>query len=226
MTQPSNKCYKRVYVGDLAGSTITVNGTPIVNNINGDTVVGIDKIGAEDTDAFGNRFFHIDRYEKKTVDNQDTVQGLYIGRDHITKEHCDPCTNAGGTPIADPNTTFCTVFNQVILPGSTSILKNDIDTHWVRRDVDCLPTTPRQLDSNNILVPKANTPEFYIERNVDNELFVNDCKPRNPFTILVPVDAGNLAFTYMNGDFILTIEGDTVTSATNTTILVPEEGNV
>jgi len=226
MTQPSNKCYKRVYVGDLAGVNITVNGKPIVNNINGDTVVGIDKIGAVDTDAFGNQFFHIDRYQKKTVDNQDTVQGLYVGRDHVTKKPCDPCTNPGGTPIADPSTTFCTVFNQVILPGSTAILKNDIDSHWVRRDVDCKIPTARQVDANSIPLPKSNTPEAYIEHDVDNKPFINDCSPRNPFTILVPVAAGGLYFTYMNGDFILTTEGDRVTSAPNTTILVEEAGNV
>ena len=223
MTQPTNKCYKRVYVGDMAGSALTVNGTPIVNNINGDTVVPIDKIGVEDTDAFGNQFFHIDRYNKKTSDNQDTVQGLYVGRDHITKKPCDPCTNAGGTPIDDPLTEFCTVFEQVII--GTSVLKNDIDGHWVRHDKDNVLPTARQL-VNNIPVPKSNTPEAYVERDVENEIFINDCTPRNPFTILVPVAAGGLVFTYMNGDFILTVEGDTVVSATNTTILVPEEGNV
>ena len=223
MTQPTNKCYKRVYVGDMAGSTLTVNGKPIVNNINGDTVVGIDQIGVEDTDAFGNQFFHIDRYVKKTVKNEDTVQGLYVGRDHITNTPCAPCTNPGGTPITDPTNIYCTVFEQEII--GTLVLKNKIDSHWVRRNDTCGAVTARSV-INGIPVPKANTPEAYIEHDVDNAPFINDCTPRNPFTILVPVAAGGLVFTYMNGDLILTVEGDTITSAVNTTIMVPEEGNV
>ena len=226
VTQHSNKCYTRVYVNDMKGNTtLTVNGKQIVNgDYMGADTIRITDIGVKDTDAFDNEFYHIDRYNKTNVDNVDTVQGTYVGRDHITAKPCAECTNPGGTPIPDPTTVFCTIFRQTII--GTSVLKNDIDSNWVRRDKDCKLPTARQLD-NGIPVPKSNLPLYHVARKVDNDFYINDtCAKRSPFSILVPVDAGGLIFTYMNGDLILTVEGDQVTSAPNTTILVEEEGNV
>ena len=132
MDKPNNSCYKRVYVGDLKGYTPKVK--PIVDNIDGNTVVGIDQIGVLDKDAFGNEFYQIDRYQKKTVDNEDTVQGLYVGRDHITAEPCAPCTNTPGDSV-NLETDLCTVFEQILL--GDSVLQNQVFDQWIRTDVHC-----------------------------------------------------------------------------------------
>ncbi len=212
MDKPNNSCYKRVYVGDMAGSTLTVNGKPIVNNIDGDTVVGIDKLGVVDEDAFGNKFYQIDRYEKKTYDNQDTVQGLYVGRDHITAEPCAPCTNTGGTPL-DIETDFCTIFKQERL--GTSVLRNNILKHWIRTDIDCNPvTSDNPNDPRSIYGVRDHIRSDYGRYEGSKwvtkpTIFIDCVREDNLRVVLSPMSVGDWEFTYENGMLIAREEGYT-----------------
>ncbi len=211
MDKPNNSCYKRVYVGDMAGSTLTVNGKPIVNNIDGDTVVGIDQIGVLDKDAFGNDFYQIDRYQKKTVDNKDTVPGLYIGRDHITAEPCAPCTNTPGDSV-NLETDYCTEFTQTII--GTSVLQNLVFKHWVRTDVDC-----KKVDTNNpnyirsVYLPKDYQRRTYGEYDSNGKWITlpkdTTCLPVTVTVDLNTINVSDWEFTYENGVLIAREEGYT-----------------
>jgi len=212
MDKPNNSCYKRVYVGDMAGSTATVNGKPIVNNFEGDTVVGIDRIGVLDYDEFGNDFYQIDRYQKKTFDNQDTIQGLYVGRDHITAEPCAPCTNTGGTPL-DIESDFCTVFEQEIL--GTSVLRNKLDDYWIRTDVDCKPVDGVENPNyRSIYEPRDYQRMTYGYFDGDKWATLPKETTCQPLTTVVTVNLESInvsdwEFTYENGVLLAREEGYT-----------------
>lgn len=231
MTQPTNKCYKRVYVNDMIGSTLTVNGKRIVNSdYMGADSIPITDLGILETDAFGNDFYSVVKNYQRCgtfngIDGQVDILGPYTGNDNYKRTTfekiksgspiypgfeyiCQQCTSTGPIPITVPPS-----------PASCSIFLKNAEA-WNRTNDTCGPVTNRVL-VNDIPIPKANTPESYVEKNVDNEPFDdNGCMTKSPFIVYVPAPAGGLAFTYMNGEFILTIEGDTVVSADNTTILV------
>ena len=219
---PNNGCYKRVYVGDMAGSTLTVNGKLIVNNIGGDTVVGIDQLGVIDEDVFGNKFYQIDRYDKKTYNNQDTIQGLYVGRDHITAEPCAPCTNTPGDTL-NIETDYCTIFEQQLI--GTSVLQNQIFKHWIRTDIDC-----KKVDTDNpnyqrsVYIPKDYQRRTYGDYD-SNGIWVTlpkdtTCLPLTTVAInLRTINVSDWEFTYENGKLIAREEG-------YTDLLEPESNTV
>ena len=251
VNQHNNKCYSRVYTGDLSGVTLTVNGQPIQDNIGGDTVVGIKQLAPDppDEDVFGNQYFNVvSRYVRSGLYNGQKdasgniisdPKGGYTGNDNYVrcsslpvldastgKLKGDPCGNPSGTEIPDG----------AVAPNTCSVFAKDAAA-WDRKTMDVvnnkgvivLPGSS-VTNSEGVVVngPAPHDAKRYGEYDANGNLTVKDfnnptCAKQNPFTVLVPVDAGNLFFTYMNGDVILTIEGDTVTSAVNTTILVPEE---
>lgn len=233
MTQPTNKCYRKTYVND----TSIPDGVITPEIVRGDTVPVTD-LGIEREDAFGNKYYDLvknyvrsglyngQKDSSGNIINQQTIPGA-TGNDNYIRCSYTPILDANGKLVGNPCVTTGAIPTPVPgSPASCAIFLQDAEA-WNRTNDTCGPVTDRVEDADGrTLVAKANTPEPYVERDVDNELFVNDCTPRNPFTVLVPVDAGGLTFTYMNGDFILTVEGDQVLSAPNTTILVAEEGNV
>ena len=209
---PNNGCYKRVYVGDMAGSTLTVNGKLIVNNIGGDTVVGIDQLGVIDEDVFGNKFYQIDRYDKKTYDNQDTIQGLYVGRDHITAEPCAPCTNTPGDTL-NIETDYCTIFEQQLI--GTSVLQNQVFDHWIRTDIDCKKVEePNPNDPRSIYSVRDHIRTDYGRMEggkwvTKPTVFIDCVRQDNLRIVLAPTYVGDYEFTYENGVLIAREEGYT-----------------
>ena len=216
MTQPINKCYRRVYVHDIKGGLV-VGGKP-VNDL--DSIQGTDLADGESTDAFGNRFHNFTKgyvrtksdctpadphadYIRTTYEKTFSPRAEYPGFDYV----CLPCATTGPIPTPVPDSPDSCAF---FLPDAGAWQRKDISNQLV------IGTT----------VPGLHEPMAYAEMDYDGDPFDNDCNPRQPVSFFVPEPAGELLFTYIEGDYILTLQGDRVESELNTTILVESEGNV
>ena len=218
MTQPINKCYKRVYVHDIKGGLVV--GGKAINDI--DSINGTDLSDDLRTDAFGNQYYNYTKgyvrtksdctpaspsqdFIRTTYEKTLSPRAEYPGFDYV----CLPCSTTGKIPTPVPNS-----------PASCAVFVPDAGS-WQRMDIE-----------NNLVVgttvPGLHQPMAYVERNVDNEIFINDCSVRQPVVFLVPEEAGGLVFTFFDGVLIARVEGEdqTIESEVNTTILVPAAANV
>ena len=250
INQHSNQCYSKIYVND----TSVPDGLITPEIVRGDSI-SVKDLGVKQTDVFGNEYYDlISKYKRSGLlngqkDSSGNIivddKGGYVGNDNYQRTSvkqtyspradypgfdyiCEPCSTNGeiSTPPGVPPAA-CSVFLQQA--GA-----------WQRKTMDVvngkgvivLPGNS-VTNSQGIVIngPAPHDAKKYGEYNdqgvwITGDYINIDCEPRNPFTVLVPVEAGGLEFTYMNGEFILTIEGDKVVSAPNTTILVEDSGNV
>ena len=249
INQHNNKCYSRVYTGDLKDVTLTVNGQPIQDNIGGDTVVGITQLAqAIETDVFGNEYYNVvGRYVRSGLLNGqkdesgniiNDQKGGYKGNDDYIRCSYTPVLDGSGNLKGDPcgNPSGTEIPEGAVAPNTCSIFEKDAAA-WDRKTIDVVNNRgvivapgSSVTNSQGVVVngPAPHDAKKYGEYDAGGVWitpdFSNDlCRPQNPFSVLVPVNAGGRIFTFMNGDLILTIEGDQVVSADNTIILVPED---
>lgn len=228
INQHNNKCYRKTYVND----TSVPDGIITPEIVRGDTVP-VGDLGVLETDVFGNNYYSLNsNYIKRRVDGTPVTAQPYqrcsyqpVIDPSTGKLKGVPCNNPSGDPIPD----------DAVAPNTCSIFA-PFAAAWDRKTIDCVIVPPKGSVTNSqglvVKGPYEHDARTYGKYDTVNSIWITEsyendlCEPRNPFTILVPVAAGGLEFTYMNGEIILTVEGDKVVSAPNTTILVPEEGNV
>lgn len=230
MLQPSNKCYKRIYNDTTAG-------------VNGNGVESIDDLaGPVQTDVFGNEFRNITKKYVRvgtfhTPTNPD-IKGGYRGNQDYIRHSCIPIT---GTPSVTPPHVGNLVGNPCandsgdsvssnISPDSCSIFEPDAAA-WSRKSIDRVKAPTTNSQGTIVSAPAAaegRTVGYFDTMSGAwvTEPYSNDsCDPITINFGLIAVNAGDLTFTYDNGDTIALIEGQNyhLQSESNTIILVPED---
>ena len=222
MADPNNRCYKRVYVGDMAGSTLTVNGKPIVNNIDGDTVVGfdvLDTVGAED-DVFGNSFHNVTRYVRSTLGEYDS-NGKWVTKPAAPHDDYKRCTytpelvdgELKGVECANPTGDSISSFDSPL--SCSKWIEPDSRLLWIRHDKDCKPVdtdNPNQARSVYKQRDHIRTDYGRYENGkwvTKPTEFDNCIRVDNLTIVLAPTYVGDYEFTYENGVLIAREEGYT-----------------
>lgn len=222
MDKPNNSCYKRVYVGDMAGSTLTVNGKPIVNNIDDDTVVGfdvLDIVGAED-DVFGNKFHNVTRYVRSTLGEYDS-NGKWVTKPAPPHEDYKRYTytpelvdgKLKGVECANPTGDSISSFESPL--SCSKWVEPDSRLLWIRHDKDCKPVDTENPNEARSVYKQRDHIRTDYGRLEDGKwvtkptVFIDCVRQDNLRIVLAPTYVGDYEFTYENGVLIAREEGYT-----------------
>ncbi len=233
MDLPNNNCYRRVYVNDMAGITLTVNGKPIVNSdyMGGDSIP-ITDLGVLDTDVFDNDFYNVTSgYVRSTLGEYDS-NGKWVTEAAKAHEDYKRCTytpelvggELKGVECSNPMGDTISSFESPL--SCSKWVEPDSRLLWKRHDKDCKPVdtdNPNQARSVYEQRDHIRTDYGRMEGGVwvtKPVVFDNCVRQDNLRIVVASTYVGDWEFTYENGRLIAREEGytDYLEPENNTTI--------